>query len=279
MSAAERRRKDAAPAARRSSSAHVVMFSGGLGSWATAKRVALGVSTNAMTLLFADTLVEDEDTYRFLESAARNVRAELVRVADGRTPFEVFHDDRFLGNARLANCSKYLKQKPCREWVETNCDPASTILYVGIDWTEQHRLAAVQGGWKPYEVRAPLCSPPYLSKQQIVDFCKAERLRPPRDYDIGLPHANCGAQGCVRGGQAYWQRLLEARRDVYLRTESEEQELREYLGTDVAMLRDRTGGVTRPMTLREFRERTEAQPGLFDGEEWGGCGCFVEEAA
>jgi hypothetical protein len=33
------------------------------------------------------------------------------------------------------------------------------------------------------------------------------------------------------------------------------------------------------MTLREFREQREAQPGMFDGEEWGGCGCFTESEA
>jgi 3'-phosphoadenosine 5'-phosphosulfate sulfotransferase (PAPS reductase)/FAD synthetase len=99
------------------------MFSGGIGSWATAKRVVAGVGRESVTLLFADTLVEDADTYRFLNAAARNVGSELVTVADGRTPFEVFHDDRFLGNQRLANCSKYLKQKPCREWLDANCDP------------------------------------------------------------------------------------------------------------------------------------------------------------
>jgi len=44
----------------------------------------------------------------------------------------------------------------------------------------------------------------------------------------------------------------------------------------VAILRDRRGGTTRPMTLREFRERIQAQPDLFDADEWGGCGCFTD---
>ena len=45
------------------------------------------------------------------------------------------------------------------------------------------------------------------------------------------------------------------------------------------MLKDRTKGVSTPLTLREFRERLEAQPQLFDHEEWGGCGCFTEDVA
>lgn len=42
----------------------VVMFSGGVGSWAAAKRVAERRGTDGLILLFADTKSEDEDTYR-----------------------------------------------------------------------------------------------------------------------------------------------------------------------------------------------------------------------
>jgi hypothetical protein len=255
-------------------SRHVVMFSGGIGSWATAKRVIASVGYPNVTLLFADTLVEDVDTYRFLNAAARNIGSELVTVADGRTPFEVFHDDRFLGNQRLANCSKYLKQKPCREWLDANCDPEATIVYVGIDWSETHRLPAIEAGWAPYKVCAPMTLRPYRTKQQLIDRAKTEGLKPPKAYDDGLPHANCLAQGCVRGGQAYWAAMLRTRPEAYRETERQEQVLRRELG-DVAMLRDRTGGRTLPMTLHAFRQRVEAQ-GSFDSAEWGGCGCFAE---
>lgn len=254
------------------------MFSGGAGSWAAAKRVVMGVGSSDVTLLFADTKVEDPDLYRFLSSAQRNLNAELVTVADGRTPFEVFKDDRFLGNARLANCSKYLKQKPCREWLEAHCDPVTTVVYVGIDWSEIHRLPAIVKGWAPYEVRAPLCNRPYLSKEQILAWLKAERMHPPAAYAEGFPHNNCLQQGCVRGGQAYWRHLLRVRPDVYAKTEALEQDLRDYLDKPVAMLRDRTRGQTTPLTLTGFREQVELSPELFDDEEWGGCGCFADHS-
>ena len=68
--------------------------------------------------------------------------------------------------------------------------------------------------------------------------------------------------------------------DVFASTEAEEQKVRETdWGKDAAMLRSRVGGGSTPLTLREFRERLERQPSFFDGDEWGGCGCFVEEAA
>ena len=69
---------------------HLVFFSGGLGSWAAAKRVALREDVEALTLLFADTQIEDEDLYRFLEDATANINhdadATLVKIEDGRAP-------------------------------------------------------------------------------------------------------------------------------------------------------------------------------------------------
>ncbi len=52
-----------------------------------------------------------------------------------------------------------------------------------------------------------------------------------------------------------------------------EKLLREELG-DVAILRDRTGGVTRPLTLAELEERIKADPQK-EFDDWGGCGCFA----
>lgn len=254
------------------------MFSGGVGSWYSARQAVYAHGAETVTLLFADTRVEAPDLYEFIQAAADNLGCELVTVADGRTPFEVFKDDRFLGNSRLANCSKYLKQKPCRDWIEANCDPDDTYLFVGIDWSEIHRLPAIEAGWDPYCVIAPLTHPPYVTKEHMLDTLKAEGLALPKAYADGFPHNNCMAQGCVRGGQAYWRNLLRTDRATFLATEAEEEELRVYLDKPVTILRDRVGGASTPVTLKEFRERIERQGELFDDGEWGGCGCFTEAA-
>ena len=137
--------------------AHVVMFSGGIGSWAAAKRVAQQHGTKDLVLLFADVkgdsaadnphIGEDEDTYRFLAEAAANVlgdkraRSQFVIVRDGRTIWEVFHDKRYLGNSRQANCSHLLKQVPCRKWITSHYPkPDDAVIYVGIDWMGRLRL-------------------------------------------------------------------------------------------------------------------------------------------
>lgn len=253
----------------------VAMVSGGRGSWASARRAVERWGADEVVALFADTLVEDESTYTFLREGVAHLGCELVEVSDGRTPFEVFKDDRFLGNSRLANCSKYLKQKPCREWVEENAPEDATIV-VGIDFSEAHRIGPIEKGWAPRAVWAPLCERPYLSTDEIMASIKDAGLTPPSAYADGLPHANCLEQGCVRGGQAYWHALLRTRPHSYAYAEREEQKLREHLDADVGILKDRSGGEATPLTLRDFRGRLEDRPSLFDEFEWGGCGCFVE---
>ncbi len=270
---------------------HVVMFSGGIGSWATAKRVVEAHGSENLVLLFADVkgnsedphIGEDEDTYRFIRDAAENVGGELVVVKDGRNIWEVFKDDRFLGNARLANCSKFLKQRPCREWLEANCPDGQAVVYVGIDWSETHRLPAIEKAYLPYVAKAPLTEPPFIDKAGMIEWAEREGLKPPRLYAQGFAHNNCGG-GCVRAGQGQFKMLLAQNPERYASWEENEQQVRDHLGKDVAILRDRRGGVSRPMTLREFRERQEAKNPpkldefqLFDLDDHGGCGCFVDE--
>lgn len=52
---------------------HVVSFSGGAGSWAAAKRVAAQHGTADLVLLFTDTIIEDNDLYRFVVEGAADV--------------------------------------------------------------------------------------------------------------------------------------------------------------------------------------------------------------
>jgi len=93
---------------------HIVQFSAGVGSYMAAKRVVAQYGTADTLLLFADTLIEDADAYRFLDEAAANVGAELIKIAEGRDPWQVFNDRRFLGNSRVDPCSKVLKREVMR---------------------------------------------------------------------------------------------------------------------------------------------------------------------
>lgn len=258
---------------------HVVMFSGGAGSWATAKRVVATHGGADVVLLFADTSMEDEDLYRFLHDAKENVGAQLVTIRDGRTPWDVFFDERFLGNARVDPCSRELKRKPSLDWLRQNCDPSDTCVYVGIDWTEEHRYERLrvryqQIGWN---FLAPLCERPLLSKEQILKWMEAEHLLPPRLYRLGFAHNNCGGF-CCKAGQASFARLWEEMPERYLWHEAKEQELRGFLNRDVSILVDRRGGEgRRPLTMEAFRKRMVARESSIV-DEVGGCGCFAGQA-
>jgi hypothetical protein len=253
---------------------HVVMFSGGITSWAAAKRVVERFGTSDTMLLFADTLIEDEDSYRFLEDAAKNVGAPLIRIAEGRTPFEVFRDQRFLGNSHADLCSRILKREAIDRWRDENCDPAETVIYFGLDFTEEHRIERIRARLAPWEVDAPLLWPPLKLKNQHLADARAQGLRPPRLYEYGFSHANCGG-GCVKAGQAHFARLLEVMPARFARWEAEEEMLRAQLG-DVSILTDRSGdGVKKPLPLRVFREKIQAGPCELDMFDWGGCGCFT----
>ena len=303
---------------------YIEMWSSGVGSWAAAKRRVAAVGVEPITLLFADTLIEDEDNYRFLiEGAASILGASLPRqfippidsfppiwepearalflrglaaetmellpgfvwLIEGRTPWQVFFDERFLGNSRVDPCSKILKRQMADRWLAENCDPAVTIVDVGIDWSEAHRFDDGNGGGlRPrraaagWVYEAPLTEPPYHTKQDVFRLVAAEGLRRPRLYDEGHSHANCGGW-CVKAGHAQAANLLRRRPEIYRYHEGQELTIRAHLGADVSMMTDRRGGGDkRPLTMKALRERIEAG-GQIDIFDWGGCGCFSGVAA
>lgn len=260
---------------------HIVFFSSGIGSWACAKRVAEQHGVDDLILLFADTGIEDEDNYRFLEDAARNVGGELIKVRSSRNKdvFENWRSRRAIANNRMPFCSFDLKHKPCRDWLKTN-STIEDIFYVGISWDEIHRLPAIEKGWFPNKVVAPLTEPPYFDRNQLLNWAANESLDPPRLYALGFAHSNCGG-GCVRAGQAQWRHLLKTLPDVFARWESEEESMRQFLGRDdIAILKRQKDNVVVPYPLSELRKDAE-QNGQLDLFDWGGCGCFSlqEDAA
>ncbi len=234
----------------------VVQFSGGITSWAVARRVADRHGTNDLVLLFADTLIEDDDLYEFVHASAHQLGVPLVRVADGRTPWQVFEDKQRIGNSLLAPCSFALKILPCRRWLTANTDPTRTVLYIGIDASprDRRRAPAIERGWSPWHVEFPLLDEPEVSKKDLIDEARALDLNPPTAYDLGFAHANCG-QLCVRGGQRHWVRTLDHFPERFADYEAREERFRRDTGRDVAILKERRSGVTRPLPLSELRRR------------------------
>jgi hypothetical protein len=257
---------------------HLVQFSTGAASAEVAWRVVAEHGRGNVVLLTADTRAEDGDNWRFAAEVVDRLGCEWVRLADGRTPMQAGRDERCVPSNRMAVCSRILKRELLDRWRAEYCDPAATIVYLGYDWTEPHRVEAARGHWAPWTVDCPLTRPPYLYKPQLLDLFRERGIEPPRLYGYGFQHANCGG-ACVRGGQAQWSLLLQVNRPRYLEWEGEEQASRELLGKDVSILRDRTGGTVRALPLRTFRERIERQPSMFDTDDWGACGCDMTGGA
>lgn len=250
---------------------HVVHYSGGTGSWGAGKLVVEEYGTQDVTFLFADTHTEDPDLYRFLKQSAAVLGMSVTYIADGRDIWQVFIDKRYLGNTRIDPCSYYLKRMLLRAWLEENCDPADTVNYIGIDWTEENRLDESVEYWAPWRVDAPLIAPPLLTKDDIAAQLTQANVELPELTRLGFPHNNCGG-GCVKAGQGQFKMLLELRPDTYAVWEAGEERVRQHLQKDVAILRDRRGGTTKPLTLRMLRERIQGG-GKVDEHDIGGCGC------
>lgn len=201
------------------------------------------------------------------EPSEAPVRVQPV-VMTTPTPWELFARQGMIGNSRSPLCSVYLKREVLDEWHRTNTLELTTTLYIGIDWTEEHRLHDLRNAKPTWRIEAPMCEEPLWDKCRMLDELKAIGIQPPRLYAFGFPHNNCGGF-CVKAGQAHFAHLLRVMPDRYRYHEEQEQKLRDQVG-DFSVLTDRRGdGKKKPLTLRKLRERIEAGES-FDRNDWGG---------
>ncbi len=294
----------------------VCMFSGGAVAWGAAKRAVEQFGPGNVRLLFTDTLMEDGDLYRFLIEGACNVFGEtapkqlvqwvptipewhqdqqarargleqlradmaevlpqLIWIAEGRDPWQIMMDERFMGNSRIDPCSKIAKRKMADRWLRANAEPSETVVVMGYDWTETHRLPATQNryGAAGYRVAAPMMDAPYLGKRELFEWMEREGIQRSLLYRLGFAHDNCGGF-CIKAGQGHFANLLRRLPDRFAAHEGKEQEARETLG-DVSILTETVSGQQRRLTLRALRERIQGG-GTADMFEVGGCGCFSSE--
>ena len=228
----------------------IVALSGGKASawcagWALKNR-------DNVILYFNDTKWEDKDLYRFLDDLERFFGQKIVHDSDGRSVEEVFQDERFLGNSRIAICSRVLKAQRLQNFIEDGDE-----LVFGIGTEERHRAIRISEVYmkvgnkkfnKPITCTYPLIKE-NINPIQIDEWLKETGIKQPIMYDEGFKHNNC-AGGCVRAGKKHWKLLLEKKPEVYAERERMENEMREELGKDVTILKD--------ITLKKFREDLQA---------------------
>lgn len=256
---------------------HIVNFSGGLCSFWAAHRVISKYGKEGVVLLFADTLIEDPDLYLFNIQASKLLGVPITRISVGLTPWELFRKQGMIGNARYPICSVYLKREPLDAWHRENALEIDSVLYLGFDSTEFTRLEDIRREKPFWKIEAPMCEPPLWDKCRMVEEAKKLGLTIPNLYSLGFPHNNCGGR-CVRAGITHWVHLFKTLPERYAEWEKEEQDtITELTARGISsawfsILKDRRGGKTKTMTLKELRIRIEAGE-QFPKHDWGGCGC------
>lgn len=253
---------------------HLVSFSGGMGSFAEAVSCVEKFGKENVTTLFADTLIEDKDLYRFMDECVAFLDCEYIRICEGRTPFQVFEDVKFMGNSRIDPCSRVLKRDFIDSYIGKNYKPDEVEIHLGIDYTEEHRLKRLVKRKEPYIYRSTL-----IEDGRIIhkDFSKQYGIKPPRLYSFGLGHNNCGGF-CPKAGMAHYEKLLKGDRDQYIKYEELEDGVYKKNPSAKPFLRMNVEGKLRYLTLKQFRQGIEAgtmQLTFDDLLDFGGCGCAV----
>ncbi len=268
---------------------HVVNFSGGLCSFWAAHRVVQKFGPENVTLLFADTLIEDDELYQFNKQAAQLLGVPITRICQGETPWELFRREGLIGNSLFPICSVRLKREPLAEWTRRNCLSAfeegqgalfgetrePCTIYVGFDWSEGNRVADLRRELSQYRIEAPMTEEPIWDKCRMEREARALGLIIPKLYGLGFPHNNCGGR-CVRAGISHWvhlYRVLPSRFWDWARAEW--TTAKDFIARGIeplSILKDRRGGVTKSLYLWQLAVRIKSGE-KFPRDEWGGCGC------
>jgi len=253
----------------------IVSYSGGLGSFYAAHLCKIKYPETEIKLVFTDTLIEDPDLYRFLRESAKALNLELIEIADGRNPWQVFEDVKLQGNSRIAPCSKILKRETFNKWIKENYPNGDFVVCLGIGWEESERLERAKIN-NPYEVIAPLCDKPFIFPEDKEKILSSYGIEKPRLYDLGFSHNNCGGF-CVRAGLAHFKNLYEKLPEVYLRHEQEQEDLiKKNPKLDKPFLKKTINKKTEYLSLKAFREK-HLELNEIERNDFGGCGCFVDD--
>lgn len=254
---------------------HIVNFSGGLCSFWAAHRVVKRYGPKDVTLLFADTLEESADLYEFNAQASVILGVPITRISLEMDVWTLFRREGLIGNNRFPICSVKLKREPLDLWSRQHCLEIDSVLYVGFDWNEDDRVRDLRKAIFPWRLEAPMMESPIWTKTQMESEARAIGLPIPELYALGFPHNNCGGR-CVRAGITHWVHLFRTKPDRYIDWEQKEwdtaEDFRQRGIEPLSILRDRRGGTTKNLYLRDLRERIESGE-KFDQFDWGGCGC------
>ena len=202
---------------------HIVSFSSGLSSALTSIRVIEKYPD--AKIVFMDTIFEDEDNYRFMSDFENKFNVKIIRLKEGRNPYDLSRDEHIIPNNFLAPCTFRLKIEPFKEYLKLL--EGETTIYIGYDFTEMHRCEATTRNYEKigYKVDYPLLWKPYETRRYTDVVRHDWGIEPPRMYSLGYTHANCGGR-CVKQGQGDWIRTLINFPDRFAEIEAWENDMR-----------------------------------------------------
>jgi len=254
---------------------YIVSYSGGIGS---AVSCLLAKENNLdYTAVFADTLIEDEDLYRFNNDIEVALDRPIIRLCCDMNPWDVYIKNRYIGNSRTAHCSQQLKTDVIRDYMKTECSHEHLCLILGMSLEEYERINRAKVNWKPIEVDSLLVRYRYSSREMQEEKLKEYGIELPRLYSLGFPHNNCGGF-CCRSGMTQFATLLKHFPKRYQwHVEQEERAYNAIGPTAVPFIRWTWKGKLYYLRMSEFRDMIHSgalTPPLY---EYGGCGCFTDE--
>lgn len=231
----------------------IVALSGGLSSAYVAKLAFDEYEKEDIILYFNDTKWEHEDLYRFLNDISTHFNHEIFYDSDGRNPEDVFFDEKFLGNSRIATCSKILKAERLQRFYNDG-----DIILFGINNNEKSkdrdkRLIDLYSNVsrikkKDCFLRFPLIEK-NITKEEILNYFQCNNIEIPKLYKLGFEHNNCSG-GCVRAGKKQWKLLYEKLPDVFSERERVEREFNEIYDNKYTILKD--------ISLEDFRKKLDS---------------------
>jgi len=240
---------------------HIVSFSTGLSSALTVERVVSKYGTGDTHIVFMDTLIEDEDNYRFMRDCSirwgnlYGIGIELL--TEGRTPYQVFVDNHIIPNNRVAPYTRRLKINMFVKYLKDNFQKDDPItIHIGYDFSEIHRCEATTRNYGKlgYAVDYPLLWQPIESREYSSVVRDDWGIEPPRMYGMGYSHANCGGR-CVKQGKNDWIRTLVQFPERYAEIEEWEENMRKNERNANYTIASRVRkGVKIPVTLKTLRE-------------------------
>ncbi|MDK8182086.1 phosphoadenosine phosphosulfate reductase family protein [Paenibacillus sp. UMB4589-SE434] len=216
---------------------HIIFFSGGKASFATADWVKMKYPNDNILLYFTDTCWEHEDLYRFINEASDKLQLPMLTHSTGLNPLQLMFEKKLVYNSMIGDCSKLLKMKVARDFLKKGESPAiekwrnkqylktedfvtGSTLYFGIGFDEMHRQDAIVRNWAPFRVEMPLIE----NNIWIEKILLKHGIRQPKMYDYGFSHNNCSGR-CVKAGQGHYRLLKDRMPEVFQKIMEQEHHL------------------------------------------------------